>query len=121
MVGNVNAGAKRNRDWDHGAAMRGSERFPLGLSPPSRNRGAGANAISGAAQTQLGGKALPSLITGEWYSAGGHVRAAEHVNHTADLINDALPGMGRRVTSLFLGTGLHFRASEDCPRRVFEN
>ena len=65
--------------------------------PPSKHREVGANALAGAAQNQLCGKALPSLITGEWYGAEDHVRAADHLNPTADLVNAALPCRAKRA------------------------
>ena len=66
--------------------------FSLGEFHPSRGRVVERNALAGAAQNQLSGKALPSLIVGmgEWRDAEDHVRAAPHVCPTADLINAAL-------------------------------
>ena len=48
------------------------------------------NAVAGAAQNQLSGRALPSLILGHWRDASDHARADAHCKPTADLINVAL-------------------------------
>ena len=70
----------------------------MGNFPPSRHREVGgAGAISVAAQNQLVGRSLPSPITGGWYDAGDHVRAAERVNPTADLVNVALSRRAERA------------------------
>ena len=81
---------KRHRDAD--CELSGNKRFSLCKFTPSKNRDVGKNALAGAAQNQLSGKALPSLAVcmGHWRDADDHVRAASHVNATADLINTAL-------------------------------
>ena len=57
-----------------------------------KNMEVGRNALAGASPNQLAGKALPSLIVGmdEWRDANDHLRAASHVDPTADLNNTAL-------------------------------
>ena len=57
---------------------------------PSKHRDVTQNAILGASQNQPSGKALPSLILGEWVTKHEHLQAARLVNPTADLINAAL-------------------------------
>ena len=81
---------KRYRDEDSISGENTS--FSLDGFVASRERDTGKNAIAGAAQNQLSGRALPSLIPdmGDWHHADDHVRAASHVNPTADLINAAL-------------------------------
>ena len=36
---------------------------------------------------------------GEWHGRGGHIRAASHVNPTADLVNSALSNQARSILS----------------------
>ena len=57
---------------------------------PSRGRDLKGMMFAGAAQNQPSGRALPSLILGEWHSPEDHVRAASHINPFAELINTAL-------------------------------
>ena len=57
---------------------------------PSKHRDVLQNALFGAAQNQPSGRALPSLILGEWSTPAEHLKAAKLVNPTADLINAAL-------------------------------
>ena len=82
----------RKRSRDFASELSENKRFSLDGFSPSKGRVVERNALAGAAQNQLSGKALPSLIVGmgEWHCADDHVRAAGHVCPTADLINAAL-------------------------------
>ena len=57
---------------------------------PSKGRDIKGTVYAGAAQNQPSGRALTSLILGEWHNAEDHVRAAMHINPFAELINSAL-------------------------------
>ena len=70
--------------------MNAREVFSIDNFYPSKNRNITNNAILGAAQNQPSGKALPSLVLGQWGNPADHLRAARLVNPTADLINVAL-------------------------------
>ena len=59
-------------------------------SVPSKRRDVIQNALFGAPQNQPSGKALQTLILGQWGTPCEHFDAAKHVNPTEDLINVAL-------------------------------
>ena len=67
---------------------------------PSKNRHVYNNAISGAAQNQLSGNALPSLVLGDWATPQEHLNAARLVNPSADLINVALSEQVKSIISM---------------------
>ena len=52
---------------------------------PSRGMVVTSTALAGAAQEQAAGRAIPSLILGDWRDVSVHVRVALHVNPFANL------------------------------------
>ena len=77
-------------DQCRGNVPIGGIRSAVGKFAPSRGRDIKGTVFAGEAQNQPPGRALPSLILGEWHSPEDHVRAAQQVNPFAELINSAL-------------------------------
>ena len=91
MSCNVNVQVPESKN--HRDEMNGSDARQVLLLEdfaPPKHRDVIQNAIYGASQNQPSGKALPTLILGQWETPKEHLEAAKRVNPTADLINVAL-------------------------------
>ena len=79
------------------------------------------NAIAGAASNQLSGKALPSLILGDWSTPEDHLRAAKMAIPSANLINVALSQRTKNLLTSMVRNPPHVIVSRQEALAKFSN